>query len=60
MKFNMYVFGCQFVFRVDRNTHYKSKRARRKTNKYWAKFDNVTRLEAREWREFDASQQQWS
>lgn len=59
MKINMYVFGCQFVFRVDRNRYYKSRRARRKTDKYWAKFNkHLTTTEIL--REYDASQQQWS
>lgn len=59
MKVNMYVFGYQYVFRVERNKYYKSRRARRKTDKYWAKFDkDLSTTEIL--REFDAGQQQWS
>lgn len=57
---NLYLFGKNYVIRVEKNPYYKSRKAKRKTDKYWAKFDNVTRREARQWREFDASQQQWS
>ena len=47
---NLYLFGKNYVIRIEKNPYYKSKKNRRKSDKYWAQFDNV--------REFDPQQQQ--
>ena len=35
MKVNVRLFGNQYMFRVDKNPHYKSRRAIRKSGEYW-------------------------
>ena len=60
MKFNVYLFGRKYWFRVDRNPYYKSRRAIRRANKYWAQFPQVEKAREVEVRKFDASEQSWS
>ncbi len=35
MKVNVHLFGNQYMFRVDKNPYYKSRRAIRKSGEYW-------------------------